>query len=131
MLANPRLVLLDEATSAVDAVAERRLQSALRRLLFGRTSFIVAHNEFGDENYFLTRHLIFLTLGLIAMGFLAGVDYERWRRWAAVVIGFIGVMMALNPTGATFSAASWIAIAGSFSFSLLMICSIASNSPCE
>jgi ATP-binding cassette, subfamily B, bacterial len=43
MLANPRLVLLDEATSAVDAVAERRLQAALERLLVGRTSFIVAH----------------------------------------------------------------------------------------
>lgn len=43
MLAQPRLVLLDEATSAVDAIAERRLQSALERLLVGRTSFIVAH----------------------------------------------------------------------------------------
>lgn len=43
MLANPRLVLLDEATSAVDAAAERRLQAALEHLLVGRTSFIVAH----------------------------------------------------------------------------------------
>jgi ATP-binding cassette, subfamily B, bacterial len=43
MLRNPRLVLLDEATSAVDAIAERRLQAALERLLVGRTSFIVAH----------------------------------------------------------------------------------------
>jgi ATP-binding cassette subfamily B protein len=43
MLADPRLVLLDEATSAVDAIAERRLQTALERLLVGRTSFIVAH----------------------------------------------------------------------------------------
>jgi ATP-binding cassette subfamily B protein len=39
----PRLILLDEATSAVDAVTERRLQTALDRLLIGRTSFIVAH----------------------------------------------------------------------------------------
>lgn len=43
LLCDPRLVLLDEATSAVDAVAERRLQRALERLLAGRTSFIVAH----------------------------------------------------------------------------------------
>jgi len=35
--------LLDEATSAVDVLAERRLQRALDRLLVGRTSFIVAH----------------------------------------------------------------------------------------
>ncbi|MET0389685.1 MAG: ABC transporter ATP-binding protein [Polyangiales bacterium] len=43
LLADPRLLLLDEATSAVDAVAEQRLQTALARLLAGRTSFIVAH----------------------------------------------------------------------------------------
>jgi ATP-binding cassette subfamily B protein len=43
MLADPRILLLDEATSAVDVVTERRLQTALERLLVGRTSFIVAH----------------------------------------------------------------------------------------
>jgi ATP-binding cassette subfamily B protein len=43
MLADPRIVLLDEATSAVDAATERTLQRALARLLYGRTSFIVAH----------------------------------------------------------------------------------------
>lgn len=43
LLADPRLVVLDEATSAIDAVTEARLQDALVRLLRGRTSFIVAH----------------------------------------------------------------------------------------
>lgn len=43
MLANPRLVILDEATSAIDAVTEARLQQALATLLRGRTSFVVAH----------------------------------------------------------------------------------------
>ncbi len=43
LLANPRLLILDEATSAVDPVTERRLQHALGRLLSGRTSFVVAH----------------------------------------------------------------------------------------
>jgi len=43
LLANPRLLILDEATSAVDPVTERRLQHALSRLLAGRTSFVVAH----------------------------------------------------------------------------------------
>ncbi|HEX3728556.1 MAG TPA: ABC transporter ATP-binding protein, partial [Opitutaceae bacterium] len=43
LLAEPRLVILDEATSAVDAVTEARLQQALELLLRGRTSFIVAH----------------------------------------------------------------------------------------
>lgn len=43
MLADPRLVILDEATSSVDSVTEARVQSALERLLAGRTSFVVAH----------------------------------------------------------------------------------------
>ncbi len=43
LLADPRLVILDEATSAIDALTEARLQKALVALLRGRTSFIVAH----------------------------------------------------------------------------------------
>jgi ATP-binding cassette subfamily B protein len=43
LLADPRLVILDEATSAIDAVTEDRLQRALQGLLRGRTSFVVAH----------------------------------------------------------------------------------------
>lgn len=43
MLANPRMVILDEATSAIDALTEARLQKALVALLRGRTSFVVAH----------------------------------------------------------------------------------------
>ncbi len=43
MIAAPRVVILDEATSAVDSVTEARVQDALQRLLAGRTSFVVAH----------------------------------------------------------------------------------------
>ncbi len=43
MLANPKIFILDEATSSVDAITEERLQNALSKLLEGRTSFVVAH----------------------------------------------------------------------------------------
>lgn len=43
LLADPRLLLLDEATSSIDTQTEQRLQKALRVLLRGRTTFIVAH----------------------------------------------------------------------------------------
>ena len=43
MLADPRILILDEATSSVDAMTEARIQRALTRLLQGRTSFVVAH----------------------------------------------------------------------------------------
>jgi len=42
-LTDPRIVILDEATSAIDALTEARLQRALSLLLRGRTSFVVAH----------------------------------------------------------------------------------------
>ena len=43
LLADPRLMILDEATSSIDAMTEARLQRALVSLLQGRTSFVVAH----------------------------------------------------------------------------------------
>ena len=43
LLADPRLVILDEATSSIDALTEARLQKALAELLRDRTSFVVAH----------------------------------------------------------------------------------------
>ncbi|MFM8560438.1 MAG: ABC transporter ATP-binding protein, partial [bacterium] len=39
----PALLVLDEATSSVDTHTERLIQSALRRLLTGRTSLVIAH----------------------------------------------------------------------------------------
>jgi ATP-binding cassette subfamily B protein len=43
LLADPRILILDEATSSVDIGAEQRIEHALRRLLHGRTAFIIAH----------------------------------------------------------------------------------------
>jgi ATP-binding cassette, subfamily B, bacterial len=43
MLANPRIMILDEATSSVDTLTEGRIQTALQILLKGRTCFVVAH----------------------------------------------------------------------------------------
>ncbi|CEN29233.1 MAG: ABC transporter ATP-binding protein/permease [Lactococcus sp.] len=43
LLANPKILILDEATSSIDTKTESLLQDGLDRLLVGRTSFIIAH----------------------------------------------------------------------------------------
>ena len=43
ILADPRILILDEATANIDTRTEARIQDALRRLLPGRTSFVIAH----------------------------------------------------------------------------------------
>ena len=43
LLADPRILILDEATSSVDTQTERIIQQALARLLKGRTAFVIAH----------------------------------------------------------------------------------------
>ena len=43
ILANPRIFVLDEATSSVDTETEQKIQEAIHNVLVGRTSFIIAH----------------------------------------------------------------------------------------
>ena len=43
MLADPPMLILDEATSNIDTMTEMRIQKAFRKMMRGRTSFIVAH----------------------------------------------------------------------------------------
>lgn len=43
ILADPSILVLDEATSSIDTVTEIKIQEGLQRLMQGRTSFVIAH----------------------------------------------------------------------------------------
>ena len=43
ILANPAILIMDEATSSIDTVTELKIQDALNKLMKGRTSFVIAH----------------------------------------------------------------------------------------
>jgi drug/metabolite transporter (DMT)-like permease len=66
--------------------------------------------------YYLAAPIYVTALSPLLLGERVG-----WRRWAAVFAGFAGVMIALNPSARSLTPAAFVAIAGSFSFAILMI----------
>jgi len=65
-LKNAPILILDEATSALDAESERHIQSALQKLVLGKTAFIIAHRF--STIRFATRILVFDQSRIIADG---------------------------------------------------------------
>ena len=66
VLANPRVLILDEATSSVDTRTEMRIQEALLRLMQGRTAFVIAHRLSTIRN--ADQVLVVNDLGIIERG---------------------------------------------------------------
>lgn len=62
LLADPALLILDEATSSVDTETERLVQKGIAKLLEGRTSFVIAHRlstiQNADRIFFIERGII-------------------------------------------------------------------------
>ena len=62
LLADPRILILDEATSAIDTKTELLVQQGLQALLKGRTSFIIAHRLSTIKNcrilYVADKHIV-------------------------------------------------------------------------
>jgi drug/metabolite transporter (DMT)-like permease len=77
----------------------------------------LAYMPLADVMTFYLAGPIYVT----AMSPLLLGEHVGWRRWAAVILGFAGVMVALSPTGGALTPAALVAIAGSFSFAILMV----------
>lgn len=66
VLRDPRVLILDDATSSVDAVVEAEIQAALRRVMAGRTTIIIAHRT---STLSLVDEVVFVEDGgVVAMG---------------------------------------------------------------
>ncbi len=66
LLANPRVLILDEATSSIDTQTEKALQQGLANLLKGRTSFVIAHRLSTIKN--ATKIMYIANKGIVESG---------------------------------------------------------------
>jgi drug/metabolite transporter (DMT)-like permease len=66
--------------------------------------------------YYLAAPIFVTVLAALFLG-----ETMRWRRWTAVAVGFLGVVIALGPTSASFGGYAFIALAGSVIYSLYLV----------
>src|SRR5919202_1826109 len=89
----------------------------LGTLMVYSASFVVAHNEFSDDAYFLTRQLIWVGIGSLALVFGMSLDYHRWRSVSVVVmLVCICLLIAVLVPGIgarSYGASRWLRV-GSF-----------------
>jgi ATP-binding cassette subfamily B protein len=91
ILADPRILILDEATSSVDTRTEQQIQEAMLRLMAGRTSFVIAHRLStirSADQILVLRHGEIVERGthaglLAQRGFYAGLYTSQFRGQSA------------------------------------------------
>ena len=112
ILADPRILILDEATSSVDTRTEVHIQEAMLRLMEGRTSFVIAHRlstiRGADEILVIDqgriiergthRELLARTVFTSACMPASSAGRCRWFRWLPVVDAFSVCAQRTNTT---------------------------------
>lgn len=92
----------------------RVVLSALEVAMF---FWAVSYLPLADAVTFYLAGPIYVTaLSVVLLGETVG-----WRRWSAVLVGFVGVVLALRPSAASFTLPALIALGGSIFFAILMI----------
>lgn len=93
------------------------LRAALSSCEVGLFYWAVAYLPLADVVTFYLAGPIFVT----ALSAVLLKEPVGWRRWSAVIVGFIGVLIAMRPSSASFSLPALIALTGSLFFAFLMI----------
>ncbi len=86
-------------------------------MAFSASIFTAVHNHAGNENFFLTRHLVYATLGLVVMMIGAHFPYQGWKQLAYPVLGFtVASLIAVLLFGETRNRATRWLMLGPISF---------------
>lgn len=86
VVAQPRILVLDEATANIDTATEHVIQEGLRRLLAGRTSFVIAHRLATIKN---ADHIVVLDAGrVVEEGTHDGLMARRGAYYTLYTMGF-------------------------------------------
>lgn len=102
---------------AVDRPRLHLLRAALFAFEATGFYFAVAYMPLADAmTYWLAAPIYVAALSPLLLGEKVG-----WRRWSAILIGFAGVVVALEPSRETFTLPALIALGGSFAFALAMV----------
>jgi drug/metabolite transporter (DMT)-like permease len=99
----------------------RHLDKHVWRGILGSVSVICAYLGIGKlalANY--TALSFTKPLFAVILAFLVLREHVRWRRWAATVIGFIGVLVMIRPGADTFSPWAFLALGDAFAIALLI-----------
>ncbi len=101
----------------VDRPKLHLLRSALFACEASGFYFAVAYMPLADAmTYWLAAPIYVAALSPLMLGEKVG-----WRRWTAIVVGFLGVVIALQPSKDTFTLPALIAIGGSLAFGLALV----------
>src|SRR3954447_25174409 len=86
----------------------------LGTLMVYSASYVVAHNEFNDDAYFLVRQLIWIGVGSVGMFLAARVDYRRWRTLSLPImfacIGLLVLVLVPGIGSSSYGAVRWIKV---------------------
>jgi cell division protein FtsW len=88
-------------------------------LMVYSASFVMAHNEFGDDSYFLVRQLLWIGISALGAVIVARIDYHHWQRISVLLLllSLVTLVLVLIPSlgSSSYGARRWLGF-GPFSF---------------
>ncbi len=106
-----------EAFTTAPQPALQIVRIVLSALEVAKFFWAVSYLPLADAVTFYLAGPIYVTaLSVVLLG-----EKVDWRRWSAVMVGFVGVVLALRPSGASFTLPALIALGGSIFFAVVMV----------